>query len=79
MRQFPLLPHLIPKNRRCIACHMQKLLVLQLQAGKLAFGFPDPGFLGGEEQIHFFESASFGFWVEGPDDGNGEEVYGAVD
>ena len=53
--------------------------ILFLEDGEVLLGFPVPDAVGGEEQVHFFESALVGFGVEGPDHGDGDEIAGGKD
>ena len=58
---------------------LDEFRVFFTKTGEGGFGIPVPPGVGSEEEIHFFEGALVGFRVEGPDDGDGEEVDGAED
>ena len=66
------------KDHRRISGAVQNLCIFQLQPSKLFLCLPDPGFIRGKEQVHFFECALLRLRVEGPDDGNCEEIDAAV-
>ena len=56
---------------------LDKLRVLLLEDLEVALGFPIPDGVGGEDEVHFLESALVGFRVKGPDDDDGGGVDGA--
>ena len=58
---------------------LDELGVLFLEQGEGALGVPVPPRGRGEEQVHLLEGALVGLGVEGPDDGEGEDVDGAED
>ena len=58
---------------------LDEFWILFPKTGEGGFGIPVPPGVGGEEEVHFFECALVGFRVQGPDDGDGEEVDGAED
>ena len=60
-------------------CSLHELRVLFTESSEVLLGVPVPPGVGGEEEIHFFEGALVGFWVEAVDDRDGEEVDGAED
>lgn len=58
---------------------LHEIRVLLLEDLVVLLGLPVPGGVGGEDEVHFLEGALVGFWVEGPDDEDGEGVDGAED
>ncbi len=58
---------------------LHEVRVLLLEDLEVLLGLPVPGGVGGEDEVHFLEGALVGFWVEGPDDEDGEGVDGAED
>jgi len=53
---------------------MYNVRILKLELLKVRLGCPIPGRIGCEEEVHLLEGALVGFWVEGPYDGDGEDV-----
>lgn len=48
--------------------------VLCLETSKVLLGIPVPPGVGREQEIHFFQGALVGLWVECPHDRNGDDV-----
>lgn len=60
-------------------CRLYKILVLFLENSKVALCFPVPDTIGCKEEVHFFKGALVGFWVEGPNHRDGDDVAGGED
>lgn len=60
-------------------CRLNKIRVLFLENSKVALSFPVPDAIGCKEEVHFFQGALVGFWVEGPDHRDGDNVAGGED
>ena len=61
------------------ASSLYELWVLLRQLLEVALSIPDPGGVGREHKIHFFESTLVGFWVNYPDHRDDNHVRNAED
>lgn len=58
---------------------LDQLRVLFLEQAEVAFGFPGPDAVGGEDEIHLLKGALVGFGIQGPDHGDSDDVGGTKD
>lgn len=70
-------PRLRINNTLSPARSLHQVGILLLQDLEIALSFPVPNAVGGEDEIDFFKGALVGFWVQGPDHGDGDDVAGA--
>ena len=53
---------------------LDKLWILFLEELEVALSLPGPDAVGGEDEVHFFECALVGFWVQSPNHGDSDNV-----